>query len=196
MTVRLNSINNSNTNNSDFVIFQRNAGTSPDPLAIAWQAIRPPMPGHSHPFTYPMDFKVGTRINSGEFTSQESIPEDSSFEIVKTEDGSYRLHLNNTQKPIQPLNPSLQFLSRGNSEVGNAVSSQKKAKLATSEPVISFAVASMTEDEQLKTEGVPLEIHADISLADIASADIVMTGGFDGEQFTPYKFELQNVVKR
>lgn len=46
---------------------------------------------------------------------------------------------------------------------------------------------------QLSLRHVQL-IHTDISLSGIASADIIMTGAYQEGKFTPYRFQLQNVV--
>lgn len=196
MTIQLNFINNSSANNSGLVIFLRPVATNPDQMATAWRVIQNCGAGSSHPFTYPMDFQFGSHSDYGNFKPQLPASQGSSLGVYQTEDGRYRLQLSDTHEFNQQFSLSAKSLSHVTDEAGNAAPSHEQAIRTASEPAMSFAVAAMSGDEQLQSEGVPLEIHADFSLEGIASADIVMTGGYDGETFTPYKLELQNVVWR
>ena len=57
MDIELNFVNHSNdANNSDIVIFQKNAAT--DDFPVAWLVIRNCGPGDNHPFNYPVAMAV------------------------------------------------------------------------------------------------------------------------------------------
>jgi hypothetical protein len=54
MDIHLNFINDSNDmNNSEIVVFQKNAATDFDELAVAWLVIKYCGQGDNHPFVYP-----------------------------------------------------------------------------------------------------------------------------------------------
>ena len=200
--IKLNFINDSNdVNNSNVVIFQKNAGTSFDELAVAWQVIKYCGQGDNHPFTWPFASSVGASDSWGNYTPQLAAQPGQMFQMVLTPSGDQ----------LQPAGPAsspqeIQVLNALNKGAINA-NIYKAGKLLAIKtgvapgqkavfqfkPTIWIGVASEIEEGEVMNNAIISNINTELNLLGIASADIVMTGGGAGAGAKPFQFTLQNV---
>ncbi len=203
MDIRLNFINDSNDqNNSEVVIFQKNAATEYDELAVAWTVIKNCGQGDNHPFVYPMAMQVGASDSYGNYTPLQDAQYGQSFQMVRTPSGDQLVPNGSgtSAREVQVLNS----LSQGSVNAG-IYKAGKLAAIKTSispgqkavfelKPTIWIGVVSQVDEGEVMNAAILSSINTEISLLGIASADIVMTGGGPGSSSTPFVFSLQNVV--
>ena len=66
--IKLNLINRSaDANNSDYVIFQKNAATDINIQSVAWKVVKNLGNSDNHPFVYPMEFQVCAKDYNGNY---------------------------------------------------------------------------------------------------------------------------------
>ena len=107
MDIALNFINNSNdTNNSQVVIFQKNAATDFDELAVAWKVIQYSGRGDNHPFAFPMTMQVGASDSWGNYTPQLDAQHGQLFQMALTTSGDRLVPAGSgtSSKELQVLN--------------------------------------------------------------------------------------------
>jgi hypothetical protein len=203
MDIKLNFINHSNdTNNSQIVIFQKNATTDVGDLVVARQVIRNCGPGDSHPFVFPLATAVGASDADGNRSPQQAAENGELFSMVLAPSG-------NQLTPAGPANDPAEAqvrngLSQGAIPNGIYKSGKllaRKAEVAPGQkavfqfkPTIWIGAVSQVEEGEVMNSAILSSVNTELSLLGIASADIVMTGGGSGVSATPFEFSLQNVV--
>lgn len=203
MDIHLNFINDSNDmNNSEIVVFQKNAATDFDELAVAWLVIKYCGQGDNHPFVYPASMQVGASDSYGNYTPQIDAQYGQLFQMTLTPSGD-RLELagsGTSSREVQVLNS----LPKGAINAGiykagkllatkTSIAPQQKAVFEF-KPTLWIGVVSQVEEGDVLNSAILSNIDTEISLLGIASADIVMTGGGPGSGATPFVFRLENVV--
>jgi hypothetical protein len=203
MDIHLNFINDSNDmNNSEIVVFQKNAATDFDELAVAWLVIKYCGQGDNHPFVYPISMQVGASDSYGNYTPQLDAQYGQLFQMTLTPSGD-RLVLagsGTSSREVQVLNS----LPKGAINAGiykagkllatkTSIAPQQKAVFEF-KPTLWIGVVSQVDEGQVMNSAILSNIDTEISLLGIASADIVMTGGGPGSGATPFVFRLENVV--
>jgi len=202
MDIRLNFINDSNDqNNSEVVIFQKNAATDYDELAVAWTVIKNCGQGDHHPFVYPMTMQVGASDSYGNYTPLLSAQSGQLFQMTLTPSGDRLVDAGAGTSPqeVQVLNA----LPKGAINAGiyragklaaikTSIAPQQKAVFEF-KPTIWIGVVSQVDEGQVLNAAIISNINTEISLLGLASADIVMTGGGPGSGSKPFVFNLENV---
>jgi hypothetical protein len=203
MDIKLNFVNDSNdVNNSEIVIFARNAATNVAETAVAWQVIQNCGQGDNHPFAYPMTNQVGASDSWGNYTPLLDAAEGQQFSMILDTSGDVLRESGPAASPteIEVLNA----LPRGAIDAGiyksgklyaraTGVAPQQKAVFQF-KPTIWIGVASQVVEGTVMNSAVMSEINTELSLLGLASADIVMTGGGAGPNATPFRFNLANIT--
>jgi hypothetical protein len=203
MDIKLNFVNDSNdVNNSEIVIFARNAATNVAETAVAWQVIQNCGQGDNHPFAYPMTNQVGASDSWGNYTPLLDAADGQQFSMILDTSGDVLRESGPAASPteIEVLNA----LPRGAIDAGiyksgklyaraTGIAPQQKAVFQF-KPTIWIGVASQVVEGTVMNSAVMSEINTELSLLGLASADIVMTGGGAGPNATPFAFTLQNIM--
>ncbi|MHA3789818.1 hypothetical protein ACX0HA_16545 [Flavobacterium hauense] len=202
MDIHLNFINNSNdANNSSIVIFQKNAATNFDELAVAWQVIKYCGQGDNHPFTYPLSTQVGASDSWGNYTPQLQAQEGQLFQMALTSSGDKLVSAGpaTSSKEIQVLNGLQKGAINANIykagkllAIKTSIAPQQKAVFEF-KPTLWIGVVSQIDQGEIMNSAVMSNIDTELSLFGIASADIVMTGGGSGPNAQPFRFNLENI---
>lgn len=202
--IKLNFINRSNdTNNSQIVIFQKNAASSFDEIAIAWTVIQNCGQNEHHPFTYSTEVTVDASDSWGNYSPQLSAPTGSAFEMIRNASGDALVqstHPATDPHEIEIRNNLPQGAINGNVYRDGRLCATKtgiapgQKAVFEFKPTIWIGVVSEVEEGAVMNSAIISDINTEISLLGIASADIVMTGGGPGASSTPFQFSLQNVV--
>lgn len=203
MDIQLNFVNQSNDdNNSQIVIFQRNAATNLDELAVAWLVIKNCGQGDNHPFVYPTSMAVGARDSFGNYTPHMTASYGQRFAMTLTRSGDQLSVAGETTSPdeVQVENrlptgaidamifkAGSLFARKTNVAPGQFAAFQFK-------PRIWIGVVSEVEQGQVMNEAIISSIDTEFTLYGLASADVVMTGGGSGREAKPFEFHLENVV--
>ena len=203
--IKLNFINHSNdNNNSSIVIFQKNVAEEFCETAIAWRVIKNCGRDDNHPFIFPLQFEVGGSDSYGNFTPQYTAHYGQAYEMVKDSSGDI-LQLSNSQAISAQEVVITNNLKQGaiNAHIyrdGKLLST--KPKLAPEQlaifqfhPQIFIGVVSQIEEGDVMNSATIQQIHTEINLLGIRSADIIMTGGAAGRATTPFHFELANIKR-
>lgn len=203
-TIKLNFINQSNDAlNSQVVVFQKNSVSSYNANIIAWKVITNCARGSSHPFEYPAAFSVGVRDSWGNFTPKLKAKPGDVFRVIQTPSGVQLVPNGNvgtvTETDVQndlAKGAIDAWVYKGGSKLAGLLN-VVPGQMATFafKPTIWIGVVSQITEGQVINEAILSQINTEISLAGIASADIVMTGGGVGKTAQPFMFSLTNVVK-
>lgn len=203
MDIRLNFINQSNdANNSQVVIFQKNAASNFEEVAVAWTVIQNCGLGDNHPFTFPMSMQVAASDSYGNYTPQLDAQSGQMFQMELTSSGdrlmpagaatSFREVQVLNAMPRGAINASC-YKSGKLLAVSPSLAPQQKAVFEF-KPTIWIGVVSQAVQGQVMDSAVLSNVNTQMSLLGIASADIVMRGGGPGAASTPFSFSLENVV--
>jgi hypothetical protein len=203
MDIKLNFINQSNDlNNSQIAIFQKNAATDFDELAVAWKIIKNCGQGDNHPFTFPMSMAVGASDSYGNYTPQLPAQNGQLFHVALTGSGDTlsQAGAGSSSKEVQlrndlekgAINASIYKDGRVLA-VKTSIAPGQKAVFEF-KPTIWIGAVSQVIEGQVMNSAIMSDVNTEFSLLGIASADIVMTGGGPGTGSTPLKFSLENVV--
>ncbi len=203
--IQLNFINRSaDTNNTSYVIFQKNVATDTAELAIAWTVIENLGVGDNHPFAYPMHITVGAEDSYGNFTPQLAATYGDAFEMVKDDSGDV------FREASPPATSPNELEVRNNLPQGaiNAliyrdgrvcfrktdIAPGEKAVFSASKPILYVGAASQITQGQVMDSAVISEMNTELDLFGIQSADIVVTGGGSGPNAEPFTFQLENIT--
>ena len=197
--IQLNFINkSSDMNNSQIVIFQKNSTSSFNENPIAWKVIEYCGQNDNHPFVYKNDLEIASSDSYGNYTPKHSASCGMVYEIKMEPSGQVLTSkgFGNKQNEIQVINS----LNRGGVNIHVYRSGKlltEKSSIAPSQhttfellPHILIGVVS----EVVEGETMKPAVHTELSLQDMKSADIVMTGGGSGSNATTFKFHLENIV--
>ncbi len=203
MDIQLNFINQSNDqNNSEIVVFSKNASANADELAVAWQVIKNCGQGDNHPFIYPMSMQIGATDSDGNFTPHLDAQYGQLFHMVLTPSGDQLALAGSatSAREVQLRNDLQKGMINANIykdgkrfATKTSIAPQQMAVFEFT-PTIWIGVASQVDEGQIMNSAIVSSINTQISLLGIASADIVMTGGGSGPNAEPFVFMLENVV--
>ncbi|KAA2238860.1 hypothetical protein F0L74_21845 [Chitinophaga agrisoli] len=200
--IKLNLINQSNDhNNSQIVIFQKNAVTSVEELAVAWQVISNLGQGWQHPFTYSMNVSVGAGDAWGNYSPQQPAQDGQQFSVVRDTSGDVLTATGTASNPneIEILNALAQGTINANVYRDGKLTATKTSVAPGQKAVFEFkptiwvGVVSQVEEGEVMNSAIISQVNTEISLFGLASADIVMTGGGSGPDAKPFEFTLQNI---
>jgi len=201
--IKLNFINQSNdTNNSEILIFQKNAAANFDELAVAWKVIKHCGRGMNHPFTFPIQNYVSASDSWGNYSSQLAAQ---NGQLYSVEEGSSGDMLRNTgaatsSKEIQVLNAlkkgviNVNIYKDGRLLATKTGMAPRQKAAFEFKPTLWIGAVSQIWEGSLINSAIISQVNTELSLLGIASADIVMTGGGPGKASTGFNFTLQNIV--
>ena len=188
-------------NNSSILIYQKNVATNFDELFVAWRVIDNLGSGWVHPFQYDLNLQVSAADSWGNFVPQQDSADGQLWTVNR--DGS-----GDQLKPTGPANSASEVQVLNGLEQG-AISAciyrsgqllSKKTGVAPGQkavfvfkPTIWIGVVSQVEQGQLLDAAILSNVNTQLDLRNIASADIVMSGGGPGKNSRPFGFALQNV---
>lgn len=202
MTVQLNFVNNSNDlNNSSIVIFQKNVATDIEELPVAWKVIQNCSVGDNHPFVWAHEMSVASSDMWGNFHPALGAHPGQGFSVHQTGTGDAlsaddpatspeEVEVRNNL-PQGSINANI-FKDNHLLAIRTAVSPEQSARFAF-KPSIWIGAASQVEQGAVMHTAMVDNVHTELSLLGIASADIVMTGGGAGPDAMPFSFTLENV---
>ncbi len=205
MDIKLKLINQSHDiNNSSIVIFQKNVAEDFDETAIAWRVIQNLGFQDYHPFTYPLNFRVGAGDAWGNYTPDFAATGGQRWEMVRDQSGDV-LKLSSTPATNPDEVEIFNALSMG-AISGNIYRDGKLVARTTNIspsqkavfkflPVIFIGAVSQVEEGDVMDSAVISEINTEINLLGIRCADIIMTGGGGGPDATQFQFNLANINK-
>ncbi|NYT41586.1 hypothetical protein HZY97_12510 [Sphingomonas sp. R-74633] len=204
MDIKLNLINRSNDhNNSDIVIFSKNVATEYEEPSIAWTVIQNCGLGSHHPFSYPMASEVAYADSWGNYTAPITALPGQRFEAVKNMSGDViQLSTEPAAAPdeIEMANALEQGAINALVYKDGRVFAQKtgvapgQKAVFEFKPTIWIGVVSQIVEGQVMNSAILSAVNTELSLLGIASADIVMSGGGNGPEATPFEFTLENIV--
>ncbi|MDH3974269.1 MAG: hypothetical protein OEV42_08320 [Deltaproteobacteria bacterium] len=203
MCIKLNFINQSNdSNNSEVVIFQKNANTDFDELAVAWTVIKNCGIGDHHPFVYPHKMTIAASDSYGNYTPQLNAEPGQLFHVALQPSGNELSYVGpgSSPKEVQLRNDLQKGAINAYIYKDGKVLAQKTgiapAQMAVFEfkPTLWIGVASEVEEGQTMNSAIISNINTELNLLGISSADIVMRGGGAGSSATPFTFTLENVT--
>ena len=200
MNIKLTFVNESNDmNNSDVVIFQKNALADPDEDVVAWTVIKNCRRNCSHTFVYPMGFSIGasdfygnvSNLQEGEFGQQWNIARSVSGDTVQLSQ-TPASHVNQVELanhlPVGTVNAQI-YKDGKLLLVKTGISPEQKAVFSY-EPKIWIGVVSHVNEGQMLDTAIMKSITTEISLLGIRKAAIIMTGGGFGPNAAPFEFDL------
>ncbi|MFZ6721456.1 hypothetical protein [Undibacterium sp. Ji49W] len=203
MDIALNFVNRSDDlNNSEIVIFQKNVATNYNEMPVAWMVIKNCGRGDHHPFDFILGNYVAATDAYGNYTPRLDIQNGQLVKMEFTHSGDrlVRDGYSASAKQMQVLNNLLRgaiavhiYKNEKLLATTTSVAPQQKATFEF-KPTIWIGVASQAVQGQVMDLATISNINTELSLKDVASADIVMTGGGPGANFTPFVFSLENVV--
>ena len=193
--------NSSDANNSQIVIFQKNVAPEFDDLHTAWRVISNLGINDTHPFDYPLDFKIDAADSYWNFTPRILAFYGQSYHMYDAGSGGYVLAPNGaavTANQIEIRNDLRQGAISANIYKDGKLLATKFPLSPGQKAVFQFkpSIFIGVTEEQV-TEGKAMSpkiissINTELSLERIASADILMTGHGPAS----FTFELGNVVK-
>lgn len=206
MTTQLNFINLSNdSNNSVFVIFQKNlAAAADDYLPVAWHVIENCGISDQHPFSFPKAMAIGATDSWGNHTPQMPAQYGAMYYVGRTSEGDRLSPCGpaSSNREVQLLNG----LSSGAIDGGiykegrllalaHHIAPGRKAAFAFKHN-IWIGVASQATEGQVLSANMVANANTELSLDGIASADLVLRGGGPGRNAMPFSFSLENIEMR
>ncbi len=197
--IKLNFVNESNDqNNSEIVFFQKNVATDLDEAAVAWKVIKNCATGWHHKFIFPTEIRI-TAFDSWGNEIITPIPACNGqlFHVYKDASGdqlkyygpassSNEVHLRNDLQ-MGAINANI-YKNGKLLATKSAVSPEQKAVFQF-KPTLWVGVVSQVQEGSIMSSAIISNINTELSLLDVASADIVMTGGR-----TEFKFTMENIV--
>lgn len=204
MDIHLTFINQSDdVDNSQIVVFARNTGGF-DELPVAWLVIQNCGRGDRHPFVYPDSMAVGAADSFGNYTPMLTAEAGQAFAMTRAPSGDVL-----SATGASAAWPSIEVANHlpggtidafvyKNGQPCLAKTGLTPGQTAVFDPPAQlwFLVASQVEQGAVMSSALVEESKPfEVSLAGIASADIVLTGGGAGPDSKPFVFTLTNVVK-
>lgn len=204
--IQLNLVNHSNSSgHEEIVIFQKNEASNISNYDTAWLVIKNLSHGDYHPFEFPVlsEVRISTP-NEKHLTPLVPATKGEAFKLEQTATGEELLKIPASSKQANQIEIE-NSLPQGsvNANIfknGKLLAVQpnvQPGETATFQfkPALWISVGSGIEEGQAIDSAIISEINTEISLTDISSADIVMTGGGTGVDARPFEFRLENVVK-
>ena len=201
MDVQLNFINQSNDhNNSEIVIFSKNASSGVNELAVAWLVIQNCGIGDNHPFVYPATSQVGVMDSWGNYSPKLDAQPGQAFAVAMTSSGDALSASGAATYPTEiQITNNLEkgaidaFIFKDGKLFARKTSLAPRQMAAFEfRPTIWIGAASQVMQGEVMDSAVVESVNTELSLLGIASADIVMTGGGSGPDAAPISFSLEN----
>jgi hypothetical protein len=202
--IKLNFVNESNDkNNSSVVIFQKNIATDFDEIAVAWKVIKNCAIDWRHEFTFPMTMEVGAKDSWGnQIINPLEAHNGEMFHVYNDHSGDQLAYCESADsaKEVQLRNDlpkgaiSANIYKDGKLLATKTGVSPAQKAVFEFKPTIWIGVVSQIEEGEVMNSAIISDVNTELNLLGIASADIVMTGGGNGQNATPFHFELRNVV--
>ncbi|MET0393940.1 MAG: hypothetical protein ABW019_12400 [Chitinophagaceae bacterium] len=199
---RLNFINRSkDSNDSQILLFQKNEAM-PGAAAVSWRVIADCKPGQSASFKFSRDLTIAASDSYGTFTEQQPAANRQRFTLTKDATGTKVLTADDSGHPrsISFVNdlekdPANVNLYRNGRLVAIAagVASGREVAFGLSDSLWIGAV-TLVEEGVILHPAIIDSIRQKLILTNIASADLVMSGGGVGPGAKPFEFALENVV--
>ncbi|ODC03060.1 hypothetical protein BFW38_05360 [Terasakiispira papahanaumokuakeensis] len=203
-SIKLNLINHSaDANNSDYVIFQKNAATDVNIQSVAWKVVKNLGNSDNHPFEYPMEFQVCAKDYNGNYMPKITAHNDHVYEVIMAQSGhqlrdgsqtaanpnEVEVWNNLTQGAIdaQIYRDGKLLATKVNVAPGSKANFEFK-------PKIFIGMVSQVEEGTVMNSNVTIQYLTEIDLLGVSSADIIITGGGRGTDSVPFKFTLSNVI--
>jgi hypothetical protein len=203
MDIKLNLINRSgDVNNSDYVVFQKNAATDVNVQSVAWIVIKNLGNSDNHPFVYPMEFSVGAKDSDGNYMPQIEAVNNTTYEVAMARSGhvlrpSTTPAANPTEVEVwnnlnlgsidaQIYRDGLLLASKVNVAPGSKANFQFL-------PKVFIGTVSQVNQGDVMNSNVTVQYLTELDLLGVSSADIIITGGGAGPNATPVMFSLTNV---
>ena len=202
MDIKLNLINRSNdSNNSSVVIFQKNAASNFNELAVAWKVIQNLGVGDSRHFSFPVATFVSASDPWGNYTPQLAAKNGALLQMEQTNSGAQLTQAGCATNPTQIHVANALSQGAVNASVFRdgtllaTLTSIAPGQKAVFEfkPTIWIGVESQVEQGQVMNSAILSNVNTELSLLGVASADIIMTGGGPGANSTPFSFVLDNI---
>jgi hypothetical protein len=204
MEIQLKLVNRSDdAGGADVVIFQKNLADPVDAPAVAWLVVSGFAPGQTYAFTYPTAVTVAASDSRGEPIPAVSAEAGQLFAVHASPDGDVLRCTDAAadERAIELRNGLAQaatdaLVYRGGNVVAmkSAIPPEQTARFLF-QPALWIGVAPMVRMGQVLDDLIMNDINTQLSLLDIRSADIIMSGGGGGgSPATPYRFEFDNVV--
>lgn len=200
MDIEITFINQSyDENNSNVVIFQKNAATDFEETAVAWTVIQNCGRNWTHKFKYPMDFYVAAQDSWGNVSDLQLGEYGQKWDVVRSTSGDI-LSLDSSPAGSMTEVEIKNELPQGsvNAQIykdgkllatKTGVSPQQKAVFAF-KPTIWVGVVSQVEEGDIMNSAILSDINTEISLLGITKANLIMTGGGVGSTAVPFQFTL------
>lgn len=202
--IKLNFVNNSNDkNNSKIVIFQKNADTSYDELAVAWLVIENCGSGWNHPFVYEMNLSAAALDSWNNYSPIVQVENGIEYAVKRDASGDVLQPTGDRAAAVNEID-ILNKLPVGSIDVGcyrsgkllalkTGIAPEQKA-IFQFKPKIWIGVASQVVEGTVMNSAVLSQMYTELDLMSLKSADIVMTGGGSGKDATAFQFTLMNKV--
>lgn len=202
MDRKLNFVNRTDdANNTSYVLFQRNIARDFIDIAVAWTVIENCGRGDNYSFTFPEAVEVAAADSDGNVSERLGAKRGESFSLVQSPAGLI-LEKNGaapSPREIEIINE----LSRGGVTAycyrdGKVVALRsdlapgQKALFEFKPTVWIGAAKGITQGEVIHPDILGV-FNTEISLLELASADIVATGGGAGPDAQPIFFRLENI---
>ncbi|MCH9639613.1 MAG: hypothetical protein K0U40_08980 [Betaproteobacteria bacterium] len=202
--IQLNLINQAgDVNNSDYVIFQKNAATDVNVQSVAWIVVKNLGHSDNHPFIYPMEFFVSSKDSDGNYMPQIAAQNGDTYEVAMARSGHVLRNF-----PTPAANPT-EVEVWNNLSLG-AVDAQiyRDGKLLATKinvapgskanfqflPKIFIGTVSQVNQGTVMNSNVTVQYLTELDLLGVSSADIIVSGGGAGPNATAFKFTLANVT--
>lgn len=167
-------------------------------LAVAWTVIKNCGKGDNHPFTFPIKFSVAGGDSYGNYTRHFEASKGERWEMVRDNMGDVlQLSGSPSSNPlaVEVANTLQSPISANCFKDGKllaketGIDSGRKATFEFS-ATIWIGVVSQIEEGDVLNAAILATLSTEINLFNLASSDILMTGGGTG----PFKFALENMV--
>lgn len=205
MQVQLKLVNHTDdVGGTDVVIFQRNLAAPFDAPAVAWRVVSDFAPGETYAFTYSTAVAVAASDSRGEPIP--ALPaEPGQLFSVHTSPGGDVLHCTDAAEDeraielrnglAQAATDALVYRDDKVVAMNRAIPPGQTARFMF-QPALWIGIARMIQTGRVIDDIIMDSINTQLSLLDIKSADIIMSGGGGGggSPATPYRFEFDNVV--
>lgn len=204
--IKLRLVNNSqDINNSSIVIFQKNVAETFDEVAVAWRVVKNLGFQDYHPFTYPMNFRVGASDSWGNYTPDFEATVGQRWEMALDTSGDV---LQLSQMPSRSPEEVEVYNSLNRGAISACIYRDGKLLALKTNvspgqkavfkffPKIFIGVVSEIEEGDVMDSAIISNINTEVNLLGVRSADIVMTGGGGGPEAAPFQFTLANINRR
>lgn len=202
--IKLRVINQSNDrNNSQIVIFQKNVATPFDEQHVAWRVIENLAQGWSREFTYSLDMEIGLSDSYDNDSPAFKCYPGQLWHVKRDPSGDILEQVGAASTPDE-----VQIRNDLDHGAISACCYRDGKLLATKtgvapgqkavfkfKPMLFVGVASQVIEGDVLDSAIIADIHTELSLLGVASADIVVTGGGSGKDSIPFRFDLANVQR-